>query len=55
MWQEVIVGSCVLAALIYLLRQWLPGLRKKPVGCGGCSGCASNESSCRNPNEQGQH
>ncbi len=55
MWQEVIVGSCVLIALIYVLRQWLPGLGKKSQGCGGCGGCATNANSCQNPNEKGQH
>ncbi len=55
MWQEIIVGLCVLLALIYLLHQWLPGLGKKSGDCGGCSGCATSSNTCRNPNEKGQH
>ncbi len=38
MWQEVIVGVCVLGAVLFLLRRWvMPG--KKSASCGGCSGC----------------
>lgn len=50
-WQEVIVGVCVVAAAIFLLRRWIfPG--KKTASCGGCSGCAKiTESSCSTPAE----
>jgi len=55
MWQEVIVGLCILAAVIYLARQWLPILGKKPAsGCGGCGGCDTAKS-CANPTEKGLH
>jgi len=55
MWQEIIVGICVLLAVVYVLRQWLPGLGRKGSGCGGCSGCESNAKSCHNPDEQQSH
>lgn len=48
MWQEVIVGICVLAALVFLLRRWLFG--KKTSGCGGCAGCDTT-SSCKTPGD----
>jgi len=35
MWQEIIVGLCVLAALIFIVRRLL----KKNNSCSGCSGC----------------
>lgn len=38
MWQEIIVGICVLGAVVFLLRRWvIPG--KKSAACGGCGGC----------------
>ena len=38
MWQEFIVASCVLIALIAVVRRLLPGGTR----CGsGCNGCAS--------------
>lgn len=42
MWQEVIVGLCVLAASYFVLRQWLPIGKKKAAGCGGCGTGGSN-------------
>lgn len=52
MWQEIIVGLCVLAAVYFLVRRWLfPA--KKSAACGGCSGCDKTpESSCANPSEK---
>ena len=42
MWQELIVGLCVIGALDFLVRRWLPVVKKKPTDCGsGCGGCAS--------------
>jgi len=51
MWQEIVVGVCVLSATVFLLRRWIfPG--KKAASCGGCSGCAkTSESSCSTTNE----
>lgn len=37
MWQEIIVGICVLAAAYFVLRQWLPFGNKKSSGCGSCN------------------
>lgn len=55
MWQEVIVGLCVTAAVIFLLRRWLPFFGSKNTGsCGGCGGCDTAKS-CGNPAEKGQH
>jgi hypothetical protein len=58
MWQDIIVGACVLAAAVFVLRQWLPlGLKtalggsKKTTGCGGCGGCDTSPS-CNNPSEK---
>jgi hypothetical protein len=42
MWQEIIVGICVLAAAYFVLRQWLPMGKKKTSGCGGCGTGSSN-------------
>jgi hypothetical protein len=54
MWQEVIVGICVLGAVIFLLRRWF--FSPKKSACGGCSGCEkTSESSCSNPLERGNH
>ena len=56
MWQEMIVGICVIAALIFLLRRWLPFFGNKNTGsCGGCGGCSTDNNSCSNPSEKGQH
>lgn len=56
MWQELIVGICVLAAVIYLARRWLFPSAKKSAACGGCGGCAkTSESSCVNPSEKTPH
>lgn len=52
MWQEIIVGLCVLAAAYFLVRRWLFPT-KKSAACGGCSGCDKTpESSCANPSEK---
>jgi hypothetical protein len=49
MWQEIIVGLCVLAATVFLIRQWLWPTRKN-TSCGGCNGCdKTSKSSCANP------
>lgn len=46
--QGTIVGVCVLAAVVFLLRRYL---FKKPVanggGCGSCGSCGSSKKSCR--------
>ena len=54
MWQEIVVGVCVVGAAVFLLRRWIfPG--KKAASCGGCSGCAkTSESSCSTPNDAGK-
>ena len=54
MWQEIIVGICVLAAAYFVLRQWLPTDTKKSSSCGGCSGCNAAKS-CDNPEEKSAH
>ncbi|HSC68317.1 MAG TPA: FeoB-associated Cys-rich membrane protein [Cellvibrio sp.] len=55
-WQEVIVGVCVLTAVIFLVRRWIFPSAKKSAACGGCSGCAkTSESSCANPVEKQPH
>lgn len=47
MWQEIIVGLCVLGALVFLLRRWLPGGQRKAAGCGSaCGGCDSASKNC---------
>jgi hypothetical protein len=49
MWQEIIVGLCVIGALVFLVRRWLPMGKKKSAGCdSGCSGCAST-TACQTP------
>ncbi|MCL1482336.1 MULTISPECIES: FeoB-associated Cys-rich membrane protein [unclassified Marinobacter] len=57
MWQNIIVGLCVLAAVVFVARQWIPGLGKKSSDCGGCNGCSSSSSDdgCRNPAEKDLH
>jgi hypothetical protein len=53
MWQEIIVGLCVLGALVFLLRRWLPGGQRKSASCGsGCGGCdsANTSKSCSTEN-----
>lgn len=55
-WQELIVGICVLTAVIFLLRRWIFPSAKKSVACGGCGGCDKTaESSCTNPTEKIPH
>ena len=49
MWQEVIVGACVLAAVAFLLKRWFFA-PKKPTACGGCSQCDTpSKTSCSKP------
>lgn len=56
MWQELIVGICVLAAVIHLVRRWLFPAAKKSAACGGCGGCdKTSASSCANPSEKTPH
>jgi hypothetical protein len=57
MWQEIIVGLCVIAAVVFLARRWLPFFNKKTAGCDtGCGGCASTStSSCSNSAEKTTH
>ncbi|AKO53492.1 hypothetical protein ABA45_14575 [Marinobacter psychrophilus] len=62
MWQNIIVGLCVLAAVVFVARRWIPGLGKKSSGCGSCNGCSSSGSSgsssadgCGNSAEKGPH
>lgn len=56
MWQEVIVGICVVAAVFFLIRRWIFPSAKKSAACGGCGGCdKTSESSCANPTEKTQH
>lgn len=43
MWQEMIVGICVLAALAFILRSYiLPNQIKSTGKCEGCNGCGNN-------------
>ncbi|MES2674217.1 MAG: FeoB-associated Cys-rich membrane protein [Pseudomonadota bacterium] len=51
MWQEIIVGICVLGAAYFVLRQWLPVGKKSSTSCGGCG----TAKSCSNPAEKGTH
>jgi hypothetical protein len=50
MWQEVIVGFCVLVAGGFVLRRYWP---KSGTGgaansaCGGCSGCPKDKRTCK--------
>jgi hypothetical protein len=46
MWQELIVGICVLIAAVFLLRRYLPSSQGKSGACGGCNGCGSRNNSC---------
>lgn len=52
MWQEIIVGLCVLGALVFLVRRWLPGTNQKNGGCG--SGCGSCTTRCNTKTEPDQ-
>lgn len=38
MWQEILVGIAVIAAILFLARRYLP-MGKKKDGCGSCDGC----------------
>lgn len=49
MWQEIIVGLCVIGALVFLVRRWLPGGKKKAADCGSGCGSCSTSSSCATP------
>lgn len=56
MWQEIIVGICVLVAFVFLVRRWWPSSHKKAAACGGCSGCGTTStSSCANPEDKGKY
>jgi hypothetical protein len=56
LWQEMIVGICVLAAVVFLVRRWLFPSAKKSAACGGCGGCGkTSDASCSNPTEKTQH
>ncbi|MBU2952684.1 FeoB-associated Cys-rich membrane protein [Marinobacter sp. F3R08] len=55
MWQDIIVGACVLAAVVFLVRQWLPGMSKKTSGCGGCNGCSSAGGDCGKSADKRHH
>lgn len=55
MWQELIVGVCVLGAVVFLLRRWAFPARKSSA-CGGCSSCdKTTDASCSNPAENGKY
>lgn len=54
MWQEIIVGACVVAAMAFLLRRYLPVGNKKKVACGGCDGC-SDKKACAPGTTPAQH
>jgi hypothetical protein len=43
MWQEIIVGLCVLAALLFVLQRYWPVSNKKKVACDGCTGCGDKK------------
>jgi hypothetical protein len=46
MWQELIVGACVLIAAVFIVRRYLPFGQKKSGSCGGCTGCGDSKKSC---------
>lgn len=48
MWQEIIVGLCVVAAALFLLRHWF--FTPKNKQCGGCNSCDKNQ-----PDNCGKH
>lgn len=43
MWQEIIVGVCVLTATAFVLRRyvWMSKAAKQGGGCSSCKGCGS--------------
>lgn len=49
MWQELIVGVCVSAAVLFLLRQYWPG-KKRDANGHQCHGCSND--SCGKPSEK---
>lgn len=51
MWQEIIVGICVVFAVVFLVRRWLVPTAKKSASCGGCGGCGTAKQ-CSNPEEK---
>lgn len=55
MWQEIIVGVCVLAALIFLIRRWLFPAAQKSASCGGCGGCNTAADKCRSNSSSSNH
>jgi hypothetical protein len=48
MWQEIIVGICVLTALLFLIRRWLFPATQKSASCGGCNNCSPATDKCGN-------
>jgi hypothetical protein len=54
MWQEIIVGLCVVGAALFLLRRWFFA-PKKSLACGGCNGCDKpGNTNCDTPPERGK-
>lgn len=54
MWQEIIVGLCVFAAIVFLAWRWLPIKRKKTSGCdSGCGSCGSAKTCSTTPAKSG--
>lgn len=50
MWQEIIVGLCVLAAVVFLAKRWLPVFKSSKVGCdSGCGSCGTTTPNCNKP------
>ncbi len=47
MWQEMIVGLCVLLALAFVLRRYFLPAKKTAGSCGGCGGCGSQRQGCQ--------
>lgn len=43
MWQEILVGICVVAALLFVLKRYIPIGKKDSVACNGCSGCSDKK------------
>lgn len=47
MWQEVIVGICVLVALVFVLRKYVFKDRPASGSCDGCNnGCGRQDKRC---------
>jgi hypothetical protein len=43
MWQEWIVGFCVLCAIGFILWRYLPIGKKKAAACDACNGCSDKK------------